>query len=41
MPTATGAAWSSYVEGVLRQRTGEWKVWYEALTEFTLPAKEV
>lgn len=29
-----GAAWRSYVEGVLRQRTGAWRMWYEALTEF-------
>ena len=29
-----GAAWRSYVEGVLRQRTGAWRTWYEALTEF-------
>ena len=29
-----GAAWRSYVEGVLRQRTGAWRAWYETLTEF-------
>ncbi len=33
-PDRDGAAWRSYVEGVLRQRTGEWRAWYEALTEF-------
>lgn len=33
-PERDGAAWRSYVEGVLRQRTGAWRAWYEALTEF-------
>ncbi len=29
-----GAAWRSYVEGVLKGRTGKWRSWYEVLTEF-------
>lgn len=29
-----GAAWRSYVEGVLKERPGEWRGWYEVLTEF-------
>ena len=29
-----GPAWRSYVEGVLRQRSGPWRSWYETLTEF-------
>ena len=33
-PERDGAAWRSYVEGVLRQRTGAWRTWYETLTEF-------
>ena len=35
-----GAAWRSYVESVLRQRTGAWRPWYEALTEFGGPSDE-
>ena len=29
-----GAAWRSYVEGVVKERRGTWAGWYEALTEF-------
>ncbi len=29
-----GAAWRSYVEGVVKERGGAWQPWYEALTEF-------
>ena len=29
-----GPAWRSYVEGTLKDRPGEWRAWYEALTEF-------
>lgn len=29
-----GTAWRGYVEGILRDRGGPWRPWYETLTEF-------
>lgn len=29
-----GAAWRSYVEGIIKDRSKDWPGWYEALTEF-------